>query len=169
MSAHIPDDGCSLVVYGPHVGVATTGGVGKVERRGIKLVDNCCGSAIAASNYLQGITDGGAQLTAQIQSFTDFQQSAVQELILPHGKRLAEAEDRMRELPFALYDSQTMLMDEIVKAGCGGIKAGGMALLGGVQINTAPESLDYFLPLRFDYINSDGEIVEDMLDDIAYI
>ena len=111
MSAHIPDNGCALMVYGPHVGVATTGGVGKVERRGIKLVDNCCGSAIAASNYLKGITDGGAQMTASIQSFTDFQQSAVQELILPHGKRLAEAEDRMRELPFCLYDSQDLLED----------------------------------------------------------
>ena len=169
MSAHIPDNGCALMVYGPHVGVATTGGVGKVERRGIKLVDNCCGSAIAASNYLKGITDGGAQMTASIQSFTDFQQSAVQELILPHGKRLAEAEDRMRELPFCLYDSQDLLINEIVSAGCAGIKAGGLALLGGVQINTAPESLDYFLPLRFDYNNNQGEVVEDMLDDITYV
>ena len=140
-----------------------------MERRGIKLVDNCCGSAIAASNYLKGITDGGAQMTASIQSFTDFQQSAVQELILPHGKRLAEAEDRMRELPFCLYDSQDLLINEIVSAGCAGIKAGGLALLGGVQINTAPESLDYFLPLRFDYNNNQGEVVEDMLDDITYV
>lgn len=168
MAAHIPDDGSVLVVYGPHVGVATSGGVGKVERRGIDLVDNCCGSAIAASNYLKGITDGGAAMTAKIQQFSDFQQGAVQELILPHGKRLSEAEDRMRELPFALYDSQDLLMREIVAKGAGGAP-NNIALLGGIQINTAPDTLDYFLPLRFDLMNNKGEVVEDMLEKITYI
>lgn len=70
MSAHIPDDGSCLIVYGPHVGVSKGGVVGKVERRGIELVDNCCGSAIAAAAYLQGITEGGAVITTKIQEFT---------------------------------------------------------------------------------------------------
>lgn len=161
-SAHIPDDGYCLVVYGPHVGIASDGTIGKVERKGIELVDTCCGSAVAASNYVQGITDGGATLTAKIQSFTDFQQGAVQELILPHGQRLAKAEDRMRELPYALYESQDLLLRDIVGAGAGGTKAG-LALLGGIQINTGPDTDDYFHPLRFDYMNNKGEVVEDLL------
>ena len=162
MSAHIPDDGYCLIIYGPHVGISKDGTIGKVEREGIELVDNCCGSAIAASGYLQGITDGGAQITTKIQEFTDFQQGAVNELILPHGKRLADAENRMLELPYALYDSQDMLMADIVKAGAGGTKAG-LALLGGIQINTSPTTLDYFHPLRFDYMNNKGEVLEDLL------
>lgn len=168
MAAHIPDDGSVLIIYGPHVGVATTGGVGKVERRGIELVDNCCGSAIAASNYLKGITDGGAQITTKIQEFSDFQQGAVQELILPFGKRLSDAEDRMIELPYCLYESQDLLIREIVKKGCSGVK-NNIVLLGGIQINTAPEALDYFLPLRFDYMNNKGEVVEDLLEKLTYI
>jgi len=162
MAAHIPDDGYCLIVYGPHVGVASDGTVGKVERKGIELVDNCCGSAIAASNYLKGITDGGATISVKIQTFTDFQQGAVQELILPHGKRLTDAKDLMVELPYALYESQDMLMKAIVDAGAGGTKKG-LAMLGGIQINTGPETPDYFHPLRFDYMNNKGEIVEDML------
>mmetsp|Transcript_7684 Transcript_7684/g.14495 ORF Transcript_7684/g.14495 Transcript_7684/m.14495 type:complete len:322 (-) Transcript_7684:199-1164(-) len=162
MAAHIPDDGYCLVVYGPHVGIAADGTVGKVERSGIALVDTCCGSAVAASNYLKGITDGGAVITTKIQEFTDFQQGAVQELILPHGKRLADAKDRMIELPYALYDSQDMLMREIVKKGSLGIKKG-LALLGGIQINTGPNTLDYFVPMRFDYMNYRGDVVEEML------
>jgi len=162
MSAHIPDDGYCLIVYGPHVGITADGTVGKVERSGIELVDNCCGSAIAASGYVKGITDGGAQITTKLQEFTDFQQGAVQELILPHGKRLSEADNRMVELPFALYDSQDMLLNEIVKKGSLGIKRG-LALLGGVQINTGPDTLDYFVPLKFDYMNYRGEVTEDML------
>lgn len=166
MAAHIPDDGYCLVVHGPHVGITEDGTVGKVERSGIALVDKCCGSAIAASGYVQGITDGGAKITTNIQSFTDFQQGAVQELILPHGKRLADAKDRMVELPYALYDSQDMLIRDIIQKGSLGIKKG-LALLGGVQINTGPNTLDYFVPLRFDYINYRGEVMADLLPELT--
>jgi hypothetical protein len=166
MAAHIPDNGSCLVVYGPHVGITKAGEVGKVERAGIKLVDTCCGSAIAASNYLKGITDGGATINTKIKSFTDFQQQAVQELILPHGERLSAAKNRMVELPSALYASQDLLMQDIVLAGAKGIKKNGLALLGGLQINTAPDTYDYFVPLRFDLMNSKGEVVANLLDDL---
>lgn len=162
MAAHIPDDGYCLTVYGPHVGLAADGTVGKVERSGIALIDKCCGSAIAANNYVQSITDGSAKINIRIQEFTDFQQGAVQELILPHGKRLKDAEDRMIELPYALFDSQDMLIGEIVQKGCKGVKRG-IALLGGVQINTGPATQDYFVPLKFVLINNEGEVVDDML------
>lgn len=164
MAAHIPDDGSCLIIYGPHVGISKDGVVGKVERVGIELVDNCCGSAIAASNYLMGITKGGAAINTAIQQFTDFQQGAVQELILPHGKRLTDAGDNlMVELPYCLYESQDKLVEAIVKKGAGGGKKNGFALLGGLQINTAPDASDYFLPLRFDLVNTKGEVVEDLL------
>jgi len=162
MSAHIPDDGFCLLVHAPHVGISKDGVIGKVERSGIALVDNCCGSAIAASNYLKGITDGGAKITPKLQQFSDFQQGAVQELILPFGKRLNEADNRMKELPYALYDSQDILVRDIVNTGKKGIKSG-LALLGGIQINTGPDTLDYFHPLRFEFYDSEGNMVEDML------
>ena len=162
MAAHIPDDGYCLLIYGPHVGISKDGTVGKVERQGIALVDTCCGSAVAANNYLKGITDGGAVMVANVQKFTDFQQGAVQQLILPHGKRLSDAENRMVELPLALFDSQDVLMQDIVQTGAGGTKAG-LALLGGIQINTNPGVPDYFLPIRFDYMNNEGEILESLL------
>jgi hypothetical protein len=166
MAAHIPDDGYCLIIYGPHVGVSSDGTIGKVERNGIKLVDTCCGSAVAASNYVLGITAGGAPVTTKIRKYTDFQQNAVQELILPHGKRLADAKNRMLELPYALYDSQDLLMGQIVNKGAAGTKKG-VALLGGVQINTGPTTDDYFHPLRFDFLNNRGEVVEDMLPAIS--
>ena len=166
MAAHIPDDGYGLCVYGPHVGISADGTVGKVERSGIELVDTCCGSAVAASKYVKSITDGGAKMTPKIQDFKDYEQGAVQELILPHGKRLTDAKDRMVELPLALYDSQDMLMGEIVKTGSLKLKRG-IALLGGVQINTGPNTLDYFLPMRFDFMNYRGEVTDDLLPSIT--
>mmetsp|Transcript_31574 Transcript_31574/g.58312 ORF Transcript_31574/g.58312 Transcript_31574/m.58312 type:complete len:304 (+) Transcript_31574:66-977(+) len=162
MSAHVPDNGYCLTIHGPHVGITKDGLIGKVERSGIALVDSCCGSAIAASGYLQGITDGSASINPAIQSFSDFQQGAVQELILPHGKRLEAADNRMKELPYALYDSQAVMVTDIVNTGKASIKKG-LAVLGGIQINTGPDTLDYFHPLRFDYFDEDGNLVENML------
>lgn len=163
MAAHIPDDGYCLVVYGPHVGVAADGTVGKVERSGIALVDTCCGSAVAASGYVDSIMSGTKDVSTGIQGFVDFQQQGVQELILPHGKRLADAgENRMIELPYALYDSQDVLLTEIVEGGSTGIKRG-LAMLGGIQINTGPDTPDYFVPLKFDYLNYRGEVTADLL------
>ena len=162
MSAHVPDDGYCLTIHGPHVGITKDGVIGKVERSGIALVDNCCGSAIAASGYVKGITDGGAKITTKLQQFSDFQQGAVQELILPFGKRLNDADNRMKELPYALYDSQDILVRDIVNTGKGSIKKG-LALLSGIQINTGPDTLDYFHPLRFDYYDENGDVVEDLL------
>ena len=78
---------------------------------------------------------------------------------------MSEAEDRMAELPRALYESQDILLREIVKKGAAGTK-GGIAILGGLQINTAPDTSDYFLPLRFDFMNTKGEVEEEMLDQL---
>jgi hypothetical protein len=85
-----------------------------------------------------------------------------EELILPHTKRLAEASNRMVELPLALYESQDLLLKEIVGKGKDRIKRG-LILLGGIQINTGPSTSDYFLPLRFEYITDQGENVIDLL------
>jgi hypothetical protein len=68
----------------------------------------------------------------------------------------------MRELPYALYDSQDILVRDIISSGSGGIKSG-LALLSGIQINTSPDTLDYFHPLRFDFYDENGVVVEDLL------
>lgn len=162
MALHIPDNGSCLIVYGPHVGVSSTGIVGKVERVGTQNVDVCCASAIAACNYLQGITDDGI---GESQAFTDLQQGAVQQLLSPNINQVSASKDPMVELPYALYDSQDSLLYEIVMEGCHRVK-NNIALLGGIQINTAPQALDYFLPLRFDLMNNRGEVIEDMLNRI---
>ncbi|GMH71937.1 hypothetical protein TL16_g05788 [Triparma laevis f. inornata] len=50
--SHIPENGNAVIVYGPHVGFCNDGIVGKVERKGIKDPNGCCGSAIAAMNSI---------------------------------------------------------------------------------------------------------------------
>ena len=160
MSGHIPDSGFCLFVFGPHVGVTSDGVIGCVEREGVSLNDMCCRSAIEASKFSMGTSSGVAQ-----NDFTDFQQGAIQNLMAPLSTRLQASQCPMLELPYAIYDVQNELMEGIVSENIGGVKEG-IALLGGVQINTGPHTLDYFHPLRFDLINSQGEWAENMIDQL---
>lgn len=164
MALHTPDDGSSLIVFGPHVGLSTEGVLGQVERSGVYQVETCCTSAIAAFNYLQGITNDGVNDGG---SFTDFEQGAVQSLLEPHVATLQNSQDAMLELPYLLYDLQDNLLYDIIEKGMNaGLVKNNIALLGGIQINTAPQALDYFLPLRFELLDNQGQVVEDLLDQI---
>jgi hypothetical protein len=164
MAAHIPDGGSCLVVYGPHVGVSSDGSVGTVERRHKASGGACCGSAVAASMYVQSVFDGG-EVAELSKTFTaDSQQAFVGHLLLPHAARLAAAgDDKMAELPYALYDAQDDLMQEIIAAASGAVGDGHVALLGGIQINTPAGLDDYFLPLRFDVRNGSNEVLNAFL------
>lgn len=164
MALHIPDNGSCLLIYGPHVGVSsTTGEVGIVERNGIQKAESCCASAIAACQFHLRGSDGG-----NAGGFTDLQQGAVQQLVAPHIGRLQQSENAMQDLPYTLYESQNQLLAEMVQEGYASIKTG-LTLLGGIQINTAPQALDYFVPLRFDHFtkNQQGQpVVENMLEQL---
>jgi Limiting CO2-inducible proteins B/C beta carbonyic anhydrases len=158
MAAHIPDGGSCMVVYGPHVGVDSKGNVGTVERRGRANGGACCGSAVAASNYVPGVLSGSPKAALPSDAL-DAQQYFVGSMLMPFAQRLESAKDKMVELPYALYDAQTDLMKRIVaKSGNAVAGNGRTAVLGGIQINTPPGFLDYFLPLSFDIYDSDGKL-----------
>ena len=162
MCGHIPDGGACLLLFGPHVGVTVDGVIGKVEREGVSQDDICCRSAIEALNFVTGQTNTGVADFA----FTDLQQGAVQNLVTPLADRLMASQQPMGELPFAIFDTQNELIESIVREGVGGVKERGIAILGGVQINTAPKYLDYFQPIRFDLVDSNGQLVADLLPEL---
>ena len=78
---------------------------------------NCYGSGIVSLNYLKVIIDGSTNISPRIQQFSDFQQGTIQELVLPFGKHLVRVEDRMRNFPYALYDSQEVMVMNIFNSG----------------------------------------------------
>lgn len=164
MAHHIPNGGDCLVVYGPHVGVDGDGKVGKVNRRGRKTSGTCCGSGVAAAGYVDAVTKGQRDAAPPCTSPLDAQQTFVGNMLLPFGKRLENAPDKMVELPLALFDAQHALMQQIVAAGCGEVGGDGkIALLGGVQINTPDGTPDYFLPLCFELRDNQGRLIQYLL------
>jgi Limiting CO2-inducible proteins B/C beta carbonyic anhydrases len=161
MAAHVPDGGSCLVVYGPHVGIDAQGTVGTLLRRGRTDGGSCCDSAIEAANYVKGVVKDGLEPVGAPADALDAEQFFVGKMLLPHGKRLLHAEEPMAELPYAMYDAQTELIEKIVAEGCGKVAVDGViALLGGIQINTPEQMSDYFLPLRFDILNNRGNLLE---------
>jgi len=64
----------------------------------------------------------------------------------------------MQDLPYALYESQDVLMRSIVKTNAKGTKKG-LALLGRIQTSISPDTPEYFHLLCFDYINNQGEVL----------
>jgi len=159
MAAHIPDGGSTLMVYGPHVGIDSSGAVGTVERRGRAKGGSCCGSAVAASGYVASVLKGDEPATLP-EDVVDAQQYFVGKMLLPYAEQLEEAEDKMVELPYALYGAQTELVTRIVEGGASGVADGNIGVLGGIQINTPPGFTDYYMPLSFDLYNNKGEKVK---------
>ena len=87
-------------------------------------------------------------------------------MLLPYAAHLEKASDKMVDLPYALYDAQKKMIDEIVTTGAGSVADGKVAVLGGIQVNTPEGQSDYFLPLSFEVYNNSGQLVEDMSDAI---
>lgn len=164
MASHIPDGGSCVVVYGPHVGVDAEGKVGTVNRRGRMKGGSCCGSAVAASNYVKSVKEGKVVPTGPPASPVDAQQSFVGDMLLPYADRLEASNEPMAELPYALFDAQDELMHKILAKASGKVAGEGkIAVVGGIQINTPAGIPDYFLPLRFDVINNQGRLIEKVM------
>eukprot|EP00523_Entomoneis_sp_CCMP467_P016228 CAMPEP_0168766108 /NCGR_PEP_ID=MMETSP0725-20121227/668_1 /TAXON_ID=265536 /ORGANISM="Amphiprora sp., Strain CCMP467" /LENGTH=440 /DNA_ID=CAMNT_0008815379 /DNA_START=22 /DNA_END=1344 /DNA_ORIENTATION=+ len=164
MAKHIPDGGSCLVVYGPHVGVDLNGKVGTVNRRGKEKGGTCCGSAVAASQYVSAVAKGEVQEAKAPTQSIDAQQLYVGSVLLPYAERLSKAADPMIELPYAMFEPVDDLTQKIVDKASSKVGGNGkIALLGGVQINTPDGVSDYFLPLRFEVRDNKNNSVENLL------
>jgi len=172
MLHHIPEHGHCVLVYGPHIGVDFDGVVGKVNRRGhLHGSGVCCASAHAAAQYAQMVRCGERQPCDDAvpgdHSILGAQQAWVEKQVLKHAERLAQADDPAVELPHALFECQNDLVNQLVQRTVSQMKPGTkLAVVGGIQINTPEGTAEYFLPKRFDLLDHNGAVVEDMLEDL---
>eukprot|EP00746_Dinoflagellata_sp_MGD_P155467 gnl/MRDRNA2_/MRDRNA2_85394_c0_seq1.p1 gnl/MRDRNA2_/MRDRNA2_85394_c0~~gnl/MRDRNA2_/MRDRNA2_85394_c0_seq1.p1 ORF type:complete len:573 (-),score=104.05 gnl/MRDRNA2_/MRDRNA2_85394_c0_seq1:326-1894(-) len=138
-SAHVPDDGNVLVLFGPHVGITADGEIGKCLRAGHSKPSTACGACVAA--YQQGLA-GGMKADMSL----DMEQSWLRGQIAPHVDRIAEAVNPMLELAKVSYEEVFKKMMAIKSTKFG---KGKLALVGGIQINMPAGHPDYFMPLHF--------------------
>lgn len=160
MAHHIPDGGSCLIVYGPHVGMDSKGNLGTVERRGRIHSGPCCGSACAAAAYVSAVY-AGFQKAAKLPLGMDIEQHFVGQLLLPHAERLDKAAHPQEELPRILYEENNKMIQRIVNKACREVAGNGkIALLGGIQINTPQGEPDQFVPMNFELLNNEGDVID---------
>jgi Limiting CO2-inducible proteins B/C beta carbonyic anhydrases len=167
MKAHVADDGAAVIVYGPHVGVSLDGRVGHVDRAKISSQEGehtlCCRSAILGADQVSKVLRGEAE--AMPMDLMDVSQYFVGNMLMPYAERLeahATEVQKMMDLPYVLFEGQSDLMYRIIQEGSQAGFPGAVAVLGGIQINTPRGYMDYYLPLRFDLYNQDGNYMANM-------
>lgn len=138
-SAHVPENGNVLVLFGPHVGVTADGEVGKTLRTGQDSPSTACGACIAAYNQMMS---GGVEAD----DMYDMQQTWLRGKIGPHVGRIEKAKDPMAELAKVSYEQVEEMMKSITNTNFG---PGYLALVGGIQINMPEGYTDYFMPQYF--------------------
>jgi len=165
---HIPLSGQCIVVYGPHVGIDFDGVIGKVNRRGHHGSGACSYANLISFEYVKAVRDGNTVDSTDPSDPIDSQQVFINNALLEHTDRLLSAENPAVELPHAIYDCIDALLKRITdKCLPGDLPAGvPMALLGGVQVNTPEGTPDYFLPKKFNIINSNGDVEDDLLSEL---
>lgn len=163
MAHHIPDGGSCLIIYGPHVGIDKEGNVSIQNAKGRSMLGACCESAISAYQHVQSVRSGVGSYKIDP---LDFQQSMVSKILAPYADRLEKVSNPRIDLPHCLYESQKKMIREIVDAGVGEVleMETKIAIVGGIQINTAHEGLDFFLPLDFEIRSSDNATIAKLLD-----
>ena len=165
MCRHIPKDGTCLLVYASHTGIDFDGVVGKINRRGHHGSGACCSTSIASLAYVKAVKEGKVIHSPNTNDPIDAQQVFVDSALMKHSDRLLNASNPNLELPHVVYDCQSDLLKRIMDKCVNDIPDGTqIAVLGGIQVNTPEGTPDYYLPKRFNLCNSDGEVVEDLLE-----
>ncbi len=143
-AAHVPDDGCAIILYGPHIGISGNNTLGKVVRTGQLLDTTCCGALVAAVNAFQSgeINEPDPEYDYQQRKLTE-QLKSEKDSIMNNDYPLKSATDVM----FDRISERIKLLLEKSKDRFRGNK---VALMGGIIINTDYGVPDWFEEREFE-------------------
>jgi hypothetical protein len=137
-SAHVPDDGHVVVLFGPHIGFSPSGDAAKFLRIGQAKLSTACGAVVAAYNQINA---GGVSDDPQ-----DMEQSWLRRKLSAHVGAISKSSSPMIDLVLKAYQEIEKEMLDIVNTNFG---SGNLVLIGGIQINMPYPTPGFFLPLHF--------------------
>lgn len=166
-TSHAPVDGKIFIVFGPHVGVANDGTVGKIERVGKSSVSGACGAGIGA--YKAIMATDTAKEAKDMLGTKDFQEEYI---IAQLSNRLdvlkgqEPSDEAITYVTNKMYDLVwEMLRSEINTFTSKSDFWGGVTevtLLGGIVVNRGhgegvAGGEDFYQPLMLKSLTKDGE------------
>lgn len=137
-TAHIPDNGFAIIVYGPHIGFTKKEKVGFVRRIGQDHDSTCCGALKASVDALKNGTAGPRD------SELDYQQWKLEETLSSEEKQILAESHPIVEATEVMYKAIDQRMKTLLEKSAANLKNCKIALVGGVIINTDHELPDWF-------------------------
>eukprot|EP00931_Biecheleriopsis_adriatica_P047196 TRINITY_DN2717_c0_g1_i2.p1 TRINITY_DN2717_c0_g1~~TRINITY_DN2717_c0_g1_i2.p1 ORF type:complete len:709 (-),score=139.33 TRINITY_DN2717_c0_g1_i2:83-2143(-) len=141
-SSHVPDDGNIIILYGPHVGISSSGEVGSCLRLGQAGHSTACGAVVGA---YKACLDGDTGVPGA--DTYDKQMDWIKRQIAPHAQYIERTENPMAALS---HQSYRMVHDQLMEVVNNDFGSGWLCLIGGIQINLPDGLEDHFLPCTFE-------------------
>lgn len=135
---HVPDDGAACVVYGPHIGMASDGRLGQVQRPGQHQTTPACGALGIALKHFQSTRDYQPVLDED-----DSQEALLELRLKPHMAQILAAPDALQAATEAAYTITHELIVRYITLVKAHFRCERIALVGVVIINTDPAYEDY--------------------------
>lgn len=159
-SSHVPDDGNIIILYGPHVGISSTGEVGACMRDGQTSMSTACGAVVGAYG---AVLSGDTPAVAKGGSVPyDKQMDWLKSQIAPHAKSIQQTDSPMASLA---HQSYQMINDQIFSIVNNGFGSGWLCLVGCIQINMPAPLEDHFYPCTFE-LRKAGQPTIDLLHEL---
>jgi hypothetical protein len=98
-SHHVPENGTSLLLLGPHIGYNTVEGWGQIIRHGQDHTSTCCGALVAALNKLKKNEIKTAPPTED-----DYQEQTIEQVALLHKDRILNSAEPLITLTHIVSD-----------------------------------------------------------------
>ena len=147
-SAHVPDDGNIIIMFGPHIAISESGELGQYLREGQTKHSSACGAVLGAYAQCKHATAG--TVTGKLDDL-DMQMDWLRHQISQCLGRVDSADDPLSELTYAVFEMIQVKLTKIVNTKFG---SGRLVLMGGIQINMPAPYVDHFMPLQFDVLSS---------------
>ncbi|CAN5202043.1 hypothetical protein BH23BAC3_BH23BAC3_16180 [soil metagenome] len=143
-AAHVPDDGCAIILYGPHIGISGNKVLGKVVRTGQQLETTCCGALVGAVNTFKS---GEA---SEPDPEYDYQQWKLTVQLKPEKDHILNNDNPLISATDVMFHRISQRIKILLKKSKDLFKGNKVALMGGIIINTDYGVPDWFEEREFE-------------------
>lgn len=137
-ASHVPDDGCAIFLYGPHIGISGSNELGKVIRTGQLLESTCCGALMGAVKSFESENESGPDPEF------DYQQWKLTEQLKSEKEKILNSDNALISATDVMFGRISHRIKKILEKSEHLFDGNKVALMGGIIINTDFGQPDWF-------------------------
>jgi hypothetical protein len=143
-ASHVPDDGCAIFLYGPHIGISGSNELGRVIRTGQLLESTCCGALMGAVKSFEA--DGNTGPDPEF----DYQQWKLTEQLASEKEKILNSDNALIAATDAMFGRISDRIKKLLEKSEHHFEGNKVALMGGIIINTDFGEPDWFDEREFE-------------------